>query len=175
MLRLAKDRIQRQPENIGVFESSFRAELFSNSPPWWMLKSWNPSGLNVPRKNADADDSDNLKRRHEKDFAYYLVVVAKKFREDGIEFTTVEPFNEPRGDRNGPFWFPSAQSQEGCVVSVEQQQRVLKELRGQLDVAIEEKTLPPTLQISASDENAMWTARDTWEKLDGKHDCTGKD
>lgn len=82
-------------------------EAFSNSAPWWMTYSGCCSGNN-------SAGSDNLKPEYYQAFAQYLVDVCKHHKEAyGIEFATLEPFNEPMTSywgRNG--------GQEGCHFSV---------------------------------------------------------
>jgi len=78
-------------------------EAFSNSCPWWMTVSGCVSG------NEDGG-KDNLNPEYYNDFAHYLVDVCKHYKEEyGIEFKTLEPFNESVTG----FWFKSG-VQEGC-------------------------------------------------------------
>lgn len=78
-------------------------EAFSNSCPWWMTVSGCCSG------NEDGS-KDNLKPEYYEDFANYLVEVCKHYKETyGIEFKTIEPFNESATD----YWY-KAGTQEGC-------------------------------------------------------------
>ncbi len=63
-------------------------EAFSNSCPYYMTYSGCCSG------NADPG-KDNLKPEYYEEFAHYLVDVCKHYKEEyGIEFRTLEPFNE---------------------------------------------------------------------------------
>ena len=124
ILRLIK---QKRPD--AVFEA------FSNSAPWWMTIS----GCNGGNRRAT---DDNLNPEYFEDFARYLVDVCVHMKEAyGIEFATLDPFNEPVTD----YWHASG-SQEGCHVSTESQIAFLR-------------VLAPMLQasglrtcISASDE-----------------------
>lgn len=78
-------------------------EAFSNSAPWWMTVSGCVAG------NADGG-KDNLKPEYYTDFANYLVEVCKHYKEEyGIEFKTLEPFNECTTS----YWHQSG-AQEGC-------------------------------------------------------------
>lgn len=78
-------------------------EAFSNSCPWWMTYSGCCSG------NEDGG-KDNLKPEYYEDFAHYLVDVCKHYKDEyGIEFKTLEPFNESVTN----FWY-KAGVQEGC-------------------------------------------------------------
>ena len=63
-------------------------EAFSNSCPYYMTYSGCVSG------NVDGG-KDNLKPEYYEEFAHYLVDVCKHYKDEyGIEFTTLEPFNE---------------------------------------------------------------------------------
>ena len=70
-------------------------EAFSNTPPYYMTYSGCCAG------NADAN-KDNLKPEYYEEFAHYLVDVCKHYKDEyGIEFKTLEPFNEP----NTNYWY----------------------------------------------------------------------
>lgn len=85
-------------------------EAFSNTPPYYMTVSGCCAG------NADAN-KDNLRRECYEDFARYLVDVCLHYKEAyGLEFTSLEPFNEPCTD----YWSQNG-SQEGCHFDVESQ------------------------------------------------------
>lgn len=78
-------------------------EAFSNSCPWWMTYSGCCSG-------SEGGGQDNLKPEYYEDFAHYLVDVCKHYKDEyGIEFKTLEPFNESVTG----FWY-KAGVQEGC-------------------------------------------------------------
>lgn len=78
-------------------------EAFSNSAPWWMTFSGCCAG------HEDAG-KDNLKPEYYEDFARYLIEVCKHYKEVyGIEFRTLDPFNEAMTN----YWYKSG-SQEGC-------------------------------------------------------------
>lgn len=113
-------------------------EAFSNSAPWWMTVSGCCGG------GVKATD-DNLDPAYYQDFAQYLVDVCKHMKDAyGIEFATLDPFNEPVTD----YW-PAGGSQEGCHVSVEAQIAFLRVLYPVLQ-ASGLKTV-----ISASDETSV--------------------
>ena len=131
-------------------------ELFSNSPPWWMLKN----------KDTPGNGGNNLQEWSERDHAYYLAQVAKYFKDNfGIHWRTVEPFNEPRGGGPSHCWWNVPKSQEGCCVNLRQQVSVVKKLREELDSAG-----LPDIDIAASDESYIDRAVDTWywNRNDGK-------
>lgn len=78
-------------------------EAFSNSCPYYMTYSGCVSG------NADGG-KDNLKPEYYEEFAHYLVDVCKHYKDVyGIEFKTLEPFNESVTN----FWYANG-PQEGC-------------------------------------------------------------
>lgn len=92
-------------------------EAFSNSAPYYMTYS----GCSAGNDNAWHD---NLKPEYYEEFARYLVDVCKHYKDEyGIEFRTLEPFNEPGTDywgRNG--------GQEGCHFDLESQIAFIKVL-----------------------------------------------
>ncbi len=113
-------------------------EAFSNSPPYWMTYSGCSAG------NADAM-SDNLKPEYYEAFCTYLVDVCKHYKEKyGIEFKTLEPFNESTSN----YWRYLG-SQEGCHFNVETQIKIIRILHPML-LSSGLKTV-----ISASDETNL--------------------
>ncbi len=129
-LRILKMIKEKRPDAI--------FEAFSNSAPWWMTLSGCVGG------NVKATD-DNLNPEYFEDFAHYLVDVCLHIKDTyGIEFATLDPFNEPVTN----YWKANG-GQEGCHVSTEQQIDFLR-------------VLHPILQssglktvISASDETSV--------------------
>ena len=113
-------------------------EAFSNSCPYYMTYSGCVAG------NKDGS-KDNLKREYYEEFAHYLVDVCKHYKEAyGIEFKTLEPFNESATS----YWYQNG-SQEGCHFDYSSQIAFLR-------------VLAPILQasglstiISASDETSV--------------------
>ena len=78
-------------------------EAFSNSCPYYMTYSGCVSG-------STDGGSDNLKPEYYEEFAHYLVDVCKHYKDEyGIEFKTLEPFNESVTG----FWYANG-VQEGC-------------------------------------------------------------
>ena len=85
-------------------------EAFSNSCPYYMTYSGCVSG------NTDGG-KDNLKPEYYEEFAHYLVDVCKHYKDEyGIEFKTLEPFNESVTN----FWYANG-PQEGCHFDFESQ------------------------------------------------------
>ncbi len=123
-------------------------ELFSNSPPWWMLTNRNPSG--APGNGVNLDPA------HHADFAYYLATIARRARDHwGLAFTTVSPFNEP----SSGYWKGDGK-QEGSNLPPSLQAKLLPMLRTELD-----RQGLRELPIAASDETSYKQALDTWKQL----------
>lgn len=113
-------------------------EAFSNSAPWWMTYSGCCSGA----KDAGKD---NLKPEYYGAFADYLIDVMVHFKEDeGIEFATIAPFNEPMTN----FWGCSG-VQEGCHFNMQSMSDFIKVLYPKL------KASGLSTVISACDETAV--------------------
>lgn len=126
-----------------------KAELFSNSPMWWMCLNHNPSGA--------SDGGNNLDPAYYRHFATYLATTARRARDDwGVSFVSVEPFNEPSGT-----WWTADRDQEGCHISQDVQPTVLYHLRSELD-----RLGLSTTPIAASDECTYDEARATWASFD---------
>lgn len=110
-------------------------EAFSNSCPWWMTVSGCVAGHSDGGK-------DNLRKDYYEDFADYLVTVCKHYKDEyGIEFRSLEPFNEAMTN----YWHQSG-SQEGCHFDAESEIAFLKVLIPKL------KASGLNTIISASDE-----------------------
>lgn len=119
-------------------------EAFSNSAPYYMTYSGCCAG------NVDGG-KDNLRPEYYEEFAHYLVDVCKHYKDEyGIEFKTLEPFNEPVTN----FWHADG-VQEGCHVDAKSQVKFLKVLAPIL------KESGLNTVISAADETnvgqAVWT------------------
>lgn len=122
-----------------------KAELFSNSPMWWMCSNHNPSGASGGGNNLSPD--------HYGRFATYLATTARRARDEwGVPFVSVEPFNEPSSS-----WWTATGSQEGCHVDASVQATVIDRLRSALD----RQGLSGTA-IAVSDETSYDLARSTW-------------
>jgi len=124
-------------------------ELFSNSPMWWMLYNHNPSGSTW--------GTENLQSWNRRNHSVYLATVAQHAKDHwGIEFSSVEPLNEPVSR-----WWTSTNTQEGCHVGRQTQELVVQELREELDAR------GLSAVVAASDENTYDQARDTWNSFSG--------
>ena len=126
-----------------------RFELFSNSPMWWMLYNKNPAGKD--------DGGANLQYWNYQDHAKYLATIAKYAHDNwGINFESVEPFNEPSSS-----WWKSDNNQEGCNFDSGAQEPIIKALRDELD----SRGLN-WMAVSASDENTYTLALATWKDFE---------
>lgn len=113
-------------------------EAFSNSAPYYMTYS----GCCAGNVNASKD---NLKPEYYEEFAHYLVDVCKHYRDEyGIDFKTLEPFNEPQTS----YWGANG-GQEGCHFDISSQVAFLKVLSPVL------KASGLNTVISASDETSV--------------------
>ncbi|MDR1860488.1 MAG: lipoprotein [Bacteroidales bacterium] len=113
-------------------------EAFSNSPPYWMTWSGCAAGNADPAK-------DNLKPEYYDAFCDYLVDVCKYYKDTfGIEFKTLEPFNEATSS----YWYANG-SQEGCHFEPQTQMEIIRRLHPKLRAA-GLKTV-----IAASDETNL--------------------
>ena len=113
-------------------------EAFSNSCPYYMTYSGCVAG------NKDGG-KDNLKPEYYEEFAHYLVDICKHYKDQyGIEFKTLEPFNESATD----YWYQNG-SQEGCHFDYSSQIAFLRVLAPIL------KASGLSTIISASDETSV--------------------
>lgn len=113
-------------------------EAFSNSCPYYMTYSGCVAG------NKDGG-KDNLKPEYYEEFAHYLVDVCKHYKEAyGIEFKTLEPFNESATS----YWYQNG-SQEGCHFDYSSQIAFLRILAPILEAS------GLSTIISASDETSV--------------------
>lgn len=110
-------------------------EAFSNSPPHWMTFSGCSAGNIDPMH-------DNLKPEYYGAFCDYLVDVCKHYKDQyGIEFKTLEPFNESTSN----YWNNQG-SQEGCHFNSETQMKIIRMISPKL------KASGLQTMLSASDE-----------------------
>lgn len=142
------DARQREMLTMARDRGANLLELFSNSPMWWMCVNHNPSG-------AD-DGGNNLQDWNYQQHARYMAIVAKYAHDNwGVDFTTVDAFNEPAAD-----WWSSTGTQEGCHFDRDIQAEIVQHLRAELDA----RDLTDTL-VSASDESLYDQAIDTWNSF----------
>lgn len=99
-------------------------EAFSNSPPYWMTLSGCAGGSVDPMQ-------DNLKPEYYEAFCDYLFDVCKHYKSQyGIEFKTLEPFNESTSG----YW-NNMGSQEGCHFTPETQMKIIRILQPKLQAS----------------------------------------
>ncbi len=116
-------------------------EAFSNSCPWYMTYSGCVSG-------STDGGSDNLRPEYYEEFAHYLVDVCRHYKDEyGIEFKTLEPFNESVTG----FWYANG-VQEGCHFDYAAQIKFIKVLKPILEAS------GLNTVISASDETNVGLA-----------------
>lgn len=122
-------------------------QLFSNSPMWWMLDNFNPSGPTTA-------STDNLQPAYNDDAAIYLATIAAYARTNwGVTFNSIEAFNEPHGS-----WWTANGKQEGCYFDTVTQATVIQYLRQEMN----NRGLT-NMPIAASDENSYNVALSTWQ------------
>ncbi|KAL7939377.1 glycoside hydrolase family 5 protein [Trichoderma chlorosporum] len=120
-------------------------ELFSNSPVWWMCDNHNPSGNSL---------FDNLQSWNYQNHTVYLANIAQRASQSwGIEFQSVEAFNEPSS-----VWGPTG-TQEGCHFDVSTMATVI----GYLNTELAQRGLSSF--VASSDETSYDLAISTWEGL----------
>ena len=113
-------------------------EAFSNTPPYFMTVS----GCAAGNKEAGRD---NLRKDQYEAFADYLIDCCLHYKEKyGIEFHSLEPFNEPNTD----YW-PCNGSQEGCHFDIQSMMDFIKVLSPKL------KASGLKTHLSASDETSV--------------------
>ncbi|MFD1675493.1 glycoside hydrolase family 30 protein [Alicyclobacillus fodiniaquatilis] len=144
MLQAAKDR------GANVFEA------FSNSPPYWMTNSGSVTGAK--------DGGDNLKASDYQAFAEYLATVVKHFQTAWhIDFSTVEPFNEPVSN-----WWKFGGTQEGAHFDNASQSKLIP----MLTTALQQQGLHTG--IAAPDDNSVDETLASWNAYPSavQHDVT---
>ena len=119
-------------------------EAFSNSPPYWMTNSGSTTGA--------VGCGDNLNPDHLQDFTDYLVTVTNHFQTSwGIQFSSLEPLNEPMGT----YWCFGGY-QEGAHFDVGLQAQSIDSEAATLQA----QSL--LTRVAASDENTIDQELSTW-------------
>jgi galactan endo-1,6-beta-galactosidase len=122
-------------------------QLFSNSPMWWMLNNFNPSGPTTA-------STDNLQTSYDDAHAFYLATIAAYARTNwGVTFNSIEAFNEPHGS-----WWTATGTQEGCYFDTASQATVIGYLRTEMN----NRGLT-NMPIAASDETSFDQSLSTWQ------------
>ncbi|KJL30584.1 glycoside hydrolase [Microbacterium oxydans] len=123
-------------------------EAFSNSPPYFLTQSGYVSG------GIGSGTTEQLAPADMEAFADYLVTVVERIEQDhGIDFESLDPFNEPNTNYwsttlGGNGWPTSASRQEGAHVGPAAQDQMIKVLAARLAEAGTTTDVP----ISAMDE-----------------------
>lgn len=113
-------------------------EAFSNSCPWYMTYSGCVAG-------NTSGSRDNLRPEYYEEFAHYLVDVCRHYKDEyGIEFRTLEPFNESASS----YWSAGG-GQEGCHFDYASQVAFIRVLKPILEAS------GLSTVISASDETSV--------------------
>jgi galactan endo-1,6-beta-galactosidase len=122
-------------------------QLFSNSPMWWMLNNFNPSGPTTA-------STDNLQASYDDAHAAYLATIAAYAQTNwGVTFNSIEAFNEPHGS-----WWTATGTQEGCYFDTASQATVIGYLRTEMN----NRGLT-NMPIAASDETSFDQSLSTWQ------------
>ena len=128
----------------------FLAEAFSNSPPYFMTESGCSSG------NVDAN-KDNLRKDSYHAFALYMADVIEHWKNEGVEFTSTDPMNEPYTN----YWGANSNKQEGCHFDIgDSESKILNELNAELE------SRGIDIVLAASDETSIDTAIKAYNALD---------
>lgn len=118
----AKDAPQRRMLQEAKERGANIFEAFSNSPPYWMTLSGSAAGGIAPHQ-------DNLQPEMRESFVKYLTAVVKHFHDvEGVNFESVEPFNEPDLSWTA---VPDG-SQEGYSASYSSQNAIIESLADRL-------------------------------------------
>ena len=119
-------------------------EAFANSPPWWLTGDNCPAGIKGTAPFVGHPEAVG-------EYARYLVEVVSAFHDKGVDFATIEPFNEP----NDGWWGGcrgTSRCQEGANFQPDAQRDVVDALCSELRSS--EHTGLAT-RISANDENDL--------------------
>ncbi len=144
----------------------FLAEAFSNSPPYFMTKSGCSSG-------ATNSSEGNLREDSYHAFAAYMADVMEHWAENGINWQSVSPMNEPNPAAG--YWGANSNKQEGCHIEVgENQSKVITTLNEELQRKAAAATDPKVKEIlsnvvyAGTDETSIDWAISSYNALDSK-------
>ncbi len=127
------------------------AEVFSNSPPYWMTVSGSVTGAE--------DGGNNLRDDQYDAFADYLTEVVQHFRDEwGITFRTLDPLNEPSSN-----WWRKGNIQEGSYFDLDKQAEIIRKVAASL----QKKGLEDTV-VSANDDNSIDETLDALHAYDAE-------
>ena len=167
-------------ERAKFYGKELKIEAFANSCPWWMTVSGCVGGSEKGGSWAglifnEKEQETNLNSAYHDKFAQYLIDVCKHFKEvEGIEFYSLEPFNEPYANnywKRGveykdkydaaevKFEYKMGGEQEGCYIKPADQ---IDFVKNHLAPELEKSGLNTI--ISVSDETNLKLSKKTWDK-----------
>lgn len=126
----------------------FIAEIFSNSPPYFMTESLCSSGNYTASQNNLRTDSYDA-------FVTYMADVIEHLSKNDVSFESASAFNEPNTD----YWGAYSNKQEGCHFDA----NAISTILVKLDAKLKEKNID--LKLSASDETSIDTQITTYNAL----------
>lgn len=143
-----KDQLNVLKAASSASGQDFIAEIFSNSPPYFMTESLCSSGNYTASQNNLRTDSYDA-------FATYMADVIEHLHQNGVTFESASAFNEPNTD----YWGAYSSKQEGCHFDA----NAISQILVRLNAKLEEKNID--LQLSASDETSIDTQITTYNAL----------
>lgn len=133
--------ISKDQNQLNIAKAALKAnpdlyfEGFSNSAPYFMTKTGCTSGGGTVNSDGSVTANAKLNNLNDDmydDFAKFIADATKLFKENGIEFKSYSPMNEPDTD----YWGYGSPKQEGCHFDAgESQSKMITETRKALDNA----------------------------------------
>ena len=133
--------ITKDQNQLNIAKAALKAnpdlyfEGFSNSAPYFMTKTGCTSGGGTVNSDGTVTSNGNLNNLNDDmydDFAKFIADATKLFKDNGIEFKSYSPMNEPDTD----YWGYGSPKQEGCHFDPGvSQSKMITETRKALDNA----------------------------------------
>lgn len=133
--------ITKDQNQLNIAKAALKAnpdlyfEGFSNSAPYFMTKTGCTSGGGTVNSDGTVTSNGNLNNLNDDmydDFAKFIADATKLFKDNGIEFKSYSPMNEPDTD----YWGYGSLKQEGCHFDPgTSQSKMITETRKALDYA----------------------------------------
>lgn len=133
--------ITKDQNQLNIAKAALKAnpdlyfEGFSNSAPYFMTKTGCTSGGGTVNSDGTVTSNGNLNNLNDDmydDFAKFIADATKLFKDNGIEFKSYSPMNEPDTD----YWGYGSLKQEGCHFDPgTSQSKMITETRKALDNA----------------------------------------
>ena len=133
--------ITKDQNQLNIAKAALKAnpdlyfEGFSNSAPYFMTKTGCTSGGGTVNSDGTVTSNGNLNNLNDDmydDFAKFIADATKLFKDNGIEFKSYSPMNEPDTD----YWGYGSPKQEGCHFDPgTSQSKMITETRKALDNA----------------------------------------